>query len=110
MYFATLLLLAVCIGMPLYCAWRVWRLRTGSRSAWLIAVTEAALIVALVFIVGRWDMAGYYTRFLLLTLFAAAVFASLWKHRACFWPTSGTKCAPLRHRSRVLSLGVLASM
>jgi hypothetical protein len=64
--FLVIILLIICIAMPLGYAWRIWRLHEPSLGAWLAIVTEGILFVALVFIVGRWDMAGYYTRLPLL--------------------------------------------
>lgn len=72
-----IIMLCVCVALPLYYAWRIVRLEAPSGAVWLLAVAEAGVIVALVLLVGRWDMAGYYTRFLLLAIFLASVFASL---------------------------------
>ncbi|WP_129790629.1 M23 family metallopeptidase [Sphingosinicella sp. CPCC 101087] len=84
MIFVVILLL-VCIGMPLLYAWRVWRLDEQTSAAWLLIVVESALVLALVFLVGRWDIAGHYTRILLLAVFAAAVLRSLVKHGGRPW-------------------------
>lgn len=73
-----LVMLAACIGIPLACAWRVFRLDEASRAAWLLAVADAASLSLLVLLVGRWDMAGYHARVVLLALFLAAV---LWSSR-----------------------------
>ncbi len=98
-----LIMLAVCIGIPLAYAWRVFRLDEPSRTAWLLAVGNAAVIVSLVFLLGRWDMAGYYTRFLLVALFGAAVLRSLVRHAARPWRSAG----PVP-RSRWTALATLA--
>jgi hypothetical protein len=77
MQFAVIILLAVCIGMPLYYARRVWRADERSLAGWLLNVVEASLVVALVLLFGRWDMAGYHLRLLLPLVFAAAVLRSV---------------------------------
>lgn len=83
--FLVVVLLFVCLVFPLAYAWRVARLDVSSRLAWLIVVIDAAIFVALVLLVGRWDIAGYYTRYFLLAVFVAAVALSLWKHAARPW-------------------------
>lgn len=40
------------------------------------------MFVAVVLLVGRWDMAGYYIRYLLLAVFVAAILWSLGKHKS----------------------------
>lgn len=81
MVFMVVIMLLVCIGFPLAYAWRVLRLDEPSLAAWLLLVVDAAVFVALVLIVGRWDMAGYHMRVLLLGVFLAAVLWSLARHR-----------------------------
>lgn len=96
MLFAILVLLLVSIVLPLASAWRVWRLDAPSRIAWLLVVGEAAALVALVFLVGRWDMAGVGTRWLLGVAFVAAVLRSLVRHRARPWRATGPGLAGQR--------------
>lgn len=81
------ILLAVCIGFPLFHAWRLWRMDRPSRLGWLIRAADASIWVALVMIVGRWDIAGGYTRLLLLLLFAAALVWSARRHLGRPWRT-----------------------
>lgn len=80
-----LVMLLVCIGIPAVYAWRVFRLDEPTLSAWALVVADAAVFVALVLLVGRWDMAGYYARFLVLAVFLAALLRSLGKHRSRPW-------------------------
>lgn len=84
------LVLVVCVAMPLGYAWSVWRLDENSRGGWLVATAYAAVIVVIVLMVGRWDIAGYYTYYVLAALFAAAVLLS-WRRHADrpWWPSSG---------------------
>ena len=89
MFLIVLIMLLVCIGIPLAYTWRILRLDLPSKGAWLLLVADAAVFVALVLLVGRWDMAGYYTRFVLLAFFAAAVLWSLRKHVWRPWIVSG---------------------
>ena len=80
-----IVMLVVCIGGPLFYAWRLWRLHENSRLACVLAVVDACLFVALVSVLGRWDMAGWYLRPLVLGLFAAAVLTSLHRHASLPW-------------------------
>lgn len=106
-----LVMLVVCIAMPLGYAWRVARLDEPAISGWLLLTADAAVFVALVLIVGRWDMAGYYTRFALLAVFLAAMLWSLWRHRSRPWRARGEPTLR-RHWTTLASLvlfgGVLA--
>jgi hypothetical protein len=63
----------VTVALPLWNAWQVWRLDEPSRTGRFAAVAESAAVVALV--LGREDVAGLYTRWLLL---AVSFSALLW--------------------------------
>ncbi|MGE3907102.1 MAG: M23 family metallopeptidase, partial [Reyranellaceae bacterium] len=76
-----LLMLAVCVGLPLAYSLRLLRLNEASLASWGLAAAETTIIVALAMLLGRWDMAGYYTRIVLLVVFPAAVVWSLVRHR-----------------------------
>lgn len=89
MFLIVLIMLLVCIGIPLAYTWRILRLDLPTKGAWLLLVADAAVFVALVLLVGRWDMAGYYTRFVMLAAFVAAVLWSLRKHVWRPWTVSG---------------------
>lgn len=90
MILVVVVLLAVCIGIPLAYAWRIWRLSERSRIAWLLVIADSAVFVALVMLVGRWDIAGYYIRFVLLALLAVAVALSRLRHASLPWlPADG---------------------
>ena len=104
MFFLVLVLVLVSIGVPLAYAWRIVRLREPSLAGWLIVVAEATAFVSLVLIVGRWDIAGYYTRFIVLAVFVAAVVRSLRTHASLPWrPAEGRSVM----RSHATSIGSL---
>ncbi|MEZ5778198.1 MAG: M23 family metallopeptidase [Paracoccaceae bacterium] len=102
MSYLIIVLLAVSVLLPLFYTVRVLRLAERSKIGWLIAAADATVFVPLVFLVGRWDIAGYYTRFVLLGLFAAALLWSLRAHLPRpWWPSTGL----LRtHRSTTATL------
>jgi hypothetical protein len=77
-----LVMLVVCIAFPLGYAWHVWRLDVPTLAIWALVVADASVFVALVLIVGRWDMAGYYTRYALLAVFLAAILRSFARHKS----------------------------
>ncbi|WP_295808777.1 M23 family metallopeptidase [uncultured Nitratireductor sp.] len=89
MFFVVIVLIAVCIGVPLIYSWRLLKLDMPSRGAWLIHVADAAVFVALVLLVGRWDMAGYHIRFVLLAVFLGAVLWSFKRHVSRPWGMQG---------------------
>lgn len=85
MTFLIIVLLAVCILMPLLSAWRIARLDEASKAGWLILVADAVVFSTLIFLVGRWDIAGYYTRYALIAILAVAILWSLFKHTPRPW-------------------------
>lgn len=102
------ILLGVCVAVPLGFALRLWRLRAGDRLGWLLAAAEAALVVFLVMSFGRWDIAGAYTRWILLALFAAAALVSLWRSAGAPW-VQGTGRGWWRGRLNALASVALAA-
>jgi hypothetical protein len=105
MFFIVLVLFIVCIGMPLVYSWRVARLNLPTKAAWLIHVADSFVIVALVFLVGRWDMAGYHVRFILIAVFLGAVLWSLRRHFSRPWLV-GQQGAIRQHWTTVGSLAL----
>lgn len=89
MYFLVVVLLAVCILMPVVFAWRIWRLDVPTRAGWLVIVVDAAVFSTLIFLVGRWDMAGYYIRFILVALLAGVTLWSFRTHMSRPWLEDG---------------------
>jgi len=74
------ILLLVCIGLPLFYAWRIWSLDEASILGWLLAVADACVFAALTILVGRWDIAGYYLQFVLMALLVFSVATSFVRH------------------------------
>lgn len=74
------ILLLVCICLPLFYAWRIWRLDESSILGWLLVVADGCIFVALICLVGRWDIAGCYTPPMLLAFLAAAIAVSCIRH------------------------------
>jgi hypothetical protein len=85
MSFIVVIMLLVCIGIPLAFSWRVFRLEEPTKASWLLLVTDAAVFVTLVLLIGRWDMAGYYARILVLAVFLGAVLWSFKRHLPRPW-------------------------
>ncbi|WP_114391288.1 M23 family metallopeptidase [Notoacmeibacter marinus] len=79
------ILLGVSIALPLLFAWQTWSLEKPSRASWLISVGEKLAFVVLIGLVGRWDIAGIWTRMVLAALFVTAVIASWRRHAARPW-------------------------
>jgi hypothetical protein len=82
-----ILMIVICVGLPLALTWRLWRLDQPTRSGWLIVVGETLAFIAFIFILGRWDVVGHYTRFILLALLAVALARSWRRHSARPWKT-----------------------
>lgn len=104
-----IILLFVCIGLPLFYAWRIWRLDEPVRLTWLLVVMDACVFVTLVMLVGRWDIAGYYVRLVLLGLFAAAIIASFLRHRRRPWSPPKGMNFWRTHLGPVVSLAVFGA-
>ncbi|MEO3389129.1 M23 family metallopeptidase [Mesorhizobium sp. CAU 1741] len=81
----------VFVAMPLAFSVRVWRLDEPNRAAWLLLTADSAVFVALILLVGRWDIAGIYTPFVLAMVFVLAVVVSLFRHAGRPWrPSQGS--------------------
>jgi hypothetical protein len=101
------LLLFVSIGLPVGYSWRLLRLDEATRAACLAIVAEASFIVALVFVVGRWDIAGYYTRFILATIFLIALAIAWRRHAARPWREPGARPLWRSHFATLASASLL---
>jgi hypothetical protein len=92
-----IILLVVCLGLPIYYAWRIWQLDESSILGWLLVVADACVFVALIILVGRWDIAGYYLQYVLSTILAVSIVPSFIFHvRRPFLPSD--RRAFFRHR------------
>lgn len=100
------LMLFVCLAVPAGLAWRLWRLDEPSRLAWLIALAEAAVLLALILLLGRWDMAGLWSRVLLLGAVVAAAFVSLMRHARRPWLVAGQASIWHSHGHRLAALAL----
>lgn len=78
-------LVTVCVGMPVLQSWRLLRLDEPSRAGWLIMVADASALVGLVAFVGRWDIAGLWSRPAVLAVFLGAVSLSWRRHARRPW-------------------------
>src|SRR5690606_32446087 len=89
MFLPILALCVACIGLPLLQAWRLLRLRSRDRLGWLLAAADATVFVAVVMLVGRWDIAGYGTRLVLVAILLACLLRSGLAHRGLPWRRTG---------------------
>lgn len=71
------LMLFVCIAVPLGLAWRLWRLDEPTFPGWMLVLADTAIFAALIMLLGRWDIAGLWTRAIVLGILVAAAIASL---------------------------------
>lgn len=99
-----LLMLFICIVMPLGFAWRLWKLDEPSRLGWLIVLADSLVFMALILILGRWDMAGLWTRIAVIGLIAAAALVSLCRHTRRPWRVAEGRQFWRRHMPTVASL------
>jgi len=107
MVLLVIILLAVSVLLPLFHAVRLFRFSAGSKVEWLIVVADSTVFVSLVFLVARWDIAGYGTGLALLSLFAAALLWSLRRHVGRpLWPGAG---AMRGHWPTLLTLGLFSA-
>jgi hypothetical protein len=79
------LLSFICIALPITFSWRLWRLNLPTRLGWLIVFAESAVLVGLVLLLGRWDIAGMWTRMALAGLLVGAAFVSAFRHLRRPW-------------------------
>lgn len=106
MPFQASILLFIYIGMPLGFAVWVWLLREPTRAGWAVMTAYPTAIILLVLLVGRWDIAGYYTRLVLLLTFATVVVLSWRRHADRPWRLPG---GPPLWRSHGSTLVLLAA-
>jgi len=94
--FAVIALMSfVTVAVPLAFSRRLWRLDEPTRLGWLLVLVESAVLVALVIIVARWDIAGMWSRIVLVGLFAAAAVVSARRHLRKPWlPADGASMFP----------------
>lgn len=101
-----LLMLFICIVMPLGFAWRLWKLDEPSRLGWLLVLADSLVFTALILILGRWDMAGLWTRIAIIVLLAAAALPSLRRHVRRPWSVSEDRHFRRRHMQTLAALAL----
>ena len=62
--------------LPAYFLVSLWKRLKVDRMAWLLKVLYTGTFLLFLFVVGRWDSAGYYLRYVFPGLFIAAAVAS----------------------------------
>jgi hypothetical protein len=99
----------VSLAVPLALCWRLWRLDEPSRLGWLLVLVESAVLVTLVVIVARWDIAGMWSRIALVGLFATVAAVSAWRHLRKPWlPADGSPISS-RHIPALASVVVFGT-
>ncbi len=105
MIIVVLILIGVCTMLPLWFAWTIVRLDEPTPSGWLAAMLEKLTFVMLVMLVGRWDIAGTWTRTALLVVTVTAACISWWRHVNRPWRGPSRD---IRARDRAVRFGTLA--
>lgn len=100
------LLLFVSVVLPLAFAWRLWRLDEPSRLGWLLVLAESAVFVALIILLARWDIAGFWSRAVLIGLCVIAGVASAWRHAGRPWRRPGDPPFWQRHGAQLAALAL----
>jgi hypothetical protein len=83
------LIIGAQILLPCYLAYETWRGASETRSAWCLSTVASAAYIGLVFLTGRWDLIGYYLRFVVPALFLAAAVAGYVRARVLPWSIDG---------------------
>jgi hypothetical protein len=104
-----LALVFVCVALPLAFAWRLLRLDEPSLAGWLVVLAETLVFLALVWILGRWDIVGTYTRLALAATVATAIALSWHRHRRRPWRSADV---PIwrRHWATLISLAAFSAV
>lgn len=76
--FTIALMLFSHIGLPAYLIFDLLRSRAPSKVAHAWQLAHSGILILFIFLIGRWDWAGYYVRYLLLGGYALA---GLWSSR-----------------------------
>ena len=104
------LVIGIQLVLPCYLAYDVWRSRNDTRWAWCLRATASGVFMALLFVTGRWDVVGYYLRFLLPVLFVVAAVAGYARVRAVPWLVDGRPGAATPMLSAIVSLMLFAGL
>ncbi|MGO4623954.1 M23 family metallopeptidase [Ensifer sp. 2YAB10] len=99
----------LCIALPLAFSWRLWRLDEPTRLGWFLVFAESVVLISLVMLLGRWDIAGLWTGLALAVLAIIAALASAVRHAGRPW-LSGDRGALWRSLvPTIASLGVFGA-
>ncbi len=98
------------IGVPLWHAWRIWRMDSSSRADWFITTADAAAMVAVVMLLSRWDVAGFQTRAVLLGILLLSCALSWRRHSARGWHVVEFREVLRHNRATLASLVFFGAM
>ncbi|MFB9950594.1 M23 family metallopeptidase [Rhizobium puerariae] len=104
------LMLVICIVLPLGFAWRLWCLDEPTFLGWLIILTDSLVWVALIMILGRWDMSGLWTRLALIAIIAFAALSSLHRHTRRPWRIAENMSPWHHHIPTLISLALFGTV
>jgi hypothetical protein len=102
-------MMAVCLIVPLALAWKLWQLDEPSFPGWLLIALDTSAFFLLIIILGRWDIAGLWTRLILVGLFSAAVLVSLVRHYRRPWRIPKNSQFWMRHLANGVSLTLFSA-
>lgn len=103
----TALLSFVFIAVPIGYAGHLWRLDEPAKIGWVIAFLITAAVFILVLLVGRWDIAGLGTRYVIGCIVLAVSLISLRRHADRPWLIAGWTDIWHRRSTSVISLALL---
>jgi branched-subunit amino acid transport protein AzlD len=102
--------LVIQLVLPCYLAYDVWRSKNETRWAWCLRAAASAAFIGLLFVTGRWDVVGYYLRFLLPTLFVIAAVMGYVRARGVPWLVNGRPGAMMSLIGSIVSLALFAAL
>lgn len=108
MFLLILILIFICILIPLGIAWRIWRLDEPSFDGWLLKIAVGIAFATFILLIGRWDIAGFYTRYAVLALLVLAIILSGLHHSRRPWLPPDGKSLWRSHFSTLFSLILFA--
>ncbi|AZO41602.1 M23 family metallopeptidase [Mesorhizobium sp. M7D.F.Ca.US.005.01.1.1] len=103
------LMVVVCVIVPLALAWKLWRLDEPSFPGWLLVALDTVAFFLLVILVGRWDIAGLWTRLVLVGLVLVAASVSLVRHARRPWRVPKGSQFWVRHMTTGVSLTLFSA-
>lgn len=102
-------MMAVCAIVPLALAWKLWRLDEPSFPGWLLVTLDTVAFFLLIILVGRWDIAGIWTRLILTGLFLVTASASVIRHVRRSWQAPKTSRFGPQHLTTGVSLTLFSA-